>query len=596
MLSLLTTRVSEHALSTEAYAAVQSHNFADFFDYLLPEAIVLLTLLGMLMIGFSRRLSKDGPIIHRVAAIGLLGALLVCMNANWESARAIFLDFGHLPLLDLLMEENRPEAGVVGSMLSADGLSHFFRIFLLITGLLTVWMGVSAREMRDRSLTEFYILFLGSLAGMLLLASASHMLMVYLAIEMMSLPSYVLVALRRNQRRATEASLKYMLFGSVASGAMVYGLSLIYGMTGGLSFPAVAEGIAMASAHPANSATLGIGLFLFIVGIGYKMSIAPMHFWAPDAYEGAPTPVVAFLSVASKAAGFAAALRFVWMAAGAAPSGVGSNPFPWVEMLAVLGVLTMTIGNLAALRQTNVKRLLAYSSIAHAGYMMIAVTVVAFGRLTGNDTVASAGLLSCAVYLVAYLITNYGAFAAVVAVENHGNDNEHISAFRAMRQRNMFLAVCMFIILLSLLGVPPTLGFLGKFMVFKAGIEMIQHGSAIMTVMLIAAAINTAISAYYYFVIAREMFLVEGERGTFRPFQMPIGVRGLIGLSTVGIIGLFVMFGWLSDHPTIKGSENVIRDGRFEHSFGVTPSEPDAGEEEAGVSRADDSGSVVGRE
>jgi len=573
VLQFLATRVSETPLPTEAYKAIQSHIYSDFWEFFRPEAVLLVAILLMVVLGMTTRWLGRVNRVHLMVAVAIAVALGLCLGQDWTTAKPFFLDFGFLPgVADAKAAGGDGASSVIGSMLAADGLSMFFRVFLLVTGLLTVWMGATAKEMRDRSLPEFYILMLGSLVGMMLLAGSTHMLMVYLAIEMMSLPSYVLVALRRRQRRATEASLKYMLFGSVASGAMVYGLSLIYGISGGLSFAQVADGMANAGANPDNMYALGIGLLLFLVGIGYKMAIAPMHFWCPDAYEGAPTPVTAFLSVASKAAGFAAAIRFVWMAAGAVPAGaaVGIQSLPWVELLAAIGILTMTIGNLAAIRQTNIKRLLAYSSIAHAGYLMIGLTAIAAGQVVGGEQgsrVAATGIVACALYLVAYMLTNYGAFAGVIAIENQDNDNENISALRSLRRRNLFLAVCMFVVMVSLLGVPPTFGFWGKFYLFQVGVDAGEMGNNVIYVMLIAAAINTAISAYYYFKIVREMFLADAERGTYRPFQVPFGTKALVGVSSLGVVVLFVGLSFVTENRLVDGAKGVIQDGRTGHSF-----------------------------
>lgn len=599
MLQLLATRVSESPIGTDVYKAIQSHVYGDFWAFFRPEAVLLVAILVMLVLGMTDRWKGRAKSVHLFAAFSLLISLVLCLGSDWESAKAIFLDFGHLP--SVAAAEANGENPIIGSMLVGDGLSHFFRVFLLVTGLLTVWMGASAKEMRDRSLPEFYILFFGSLVGMMLLASATHMLMVYLAIEMMSLPSYALVALRRKQRRATEASLKYMLFGSVASGAMVYGLSLIYGMSGGLGFADVADGMATVGENSSNLHALGIGLFLFIVGIGYKMAIAPMHFWCPDAYEGAPTPVTAFLSVASKAAGFAAAIRFVWVAAGATPEGAlgGLQALPWVEMLVVIGILTMTVGNFTAIRQSNIKRMLAYSSIAHAGYLMIGVAAIAAGRVVGGEagnSVAVTGVVSVAVYMVAYLLTNYGAFAAVVALENQDNDNEDLSAFKALAKRNLFLAICIFVVLLSLLGVPPTVGFFGKVYLFFAGVEAFQLGNDALVVMLIAAGINTAVSAYYYFKVARAMFLEDAERGTYRPFQQPTGTTTLVTFSTAGILVFFVAFAAAGEHGLVKGAGNVIENGRIEHDFRVVkPDTATEGTAEPEAAVAPAGGPVAGR-
>ncbi len=544
MLSLLATEISQQPLKTEVYRRFQSSIYENVQSYFLPEGILLLVILLLLLLEVGpAKFRKNNKSYHWLALSGLVAAFFLCLGQNWQGAAAIFLDWGWLhpwntPSTEALGTDSASLSSIAGSMLAGDGLSHFFRLFLLLTGILSIWMSASAKEMKDRRLGEFYALMLGSLVGMMLLSASNHMLMTYLAIEMMSLPSYVLVAFRRKERRATEASLKYMLFGSVASGIMIYGISLLYGLLGGVSFTHISQTIGEVS--NSDLPLLSFSILLFLVGLGYKMAIAPMHFWCPDAYEGAPTPVTAFLSVASKAAGFALALRFVYLLC--APTIEGQAPsFPWIEVLSVLSILTMTIGNFGAIRQNNIKRMLAYSSIAHAGYLLIGITAMATGRLTNNETLAEAGIIATLVYLLAYMITNYGAFGTVVAIENQDNDNETIEAFKGLAKRNLGLAIFAFVIFLSLLGVPPTLGFLGKVKLFFAGVDAAK-ANPVLIVVLIAAGINTAVSAYYYFKVVREMFLTKVERGEYRPFSLPGLSRSLIALTSILILVGFIFF------------------------------------------------------
>ena len=587
MIPFLVSQIESAPLNSGVYKQLQASIYDDFFAYFIPETVLLITILVMLMLAITKFGQRDTSRrwYHMIAAGSLIVSSLIFVFTQERLGAGLFTDFGDLGSLALPDSDTMRTQGA-GSMIAADGLSQFFRFFLLLCGLITVWMGVAAKEMRDRSLPEFYSLLLGSLVGMMLLSGANHMLLVYLAIEMMSLPSYVMVALRRNQKRATEASLKYMLFGSVASGGMVYGLSLIYGFAGGLSFHEIANGLSQSG----EALGISMALFLFVIGLGYKMAIAPMHFWCPDAYEGAPTPVTAFLSVASKAAGFAVALRVIYLLSGA--NLPGAESLPWIEVLAALSVLTMSVGNFAAIQQTNIKRMLAYSSIAHAGYMLMGITAVAYGQQYNIPSVATAGLVATAVYMLAYMVTNFGAFGAVIALENQDNDDERIEAFRGLLKRNVFMAICVFVILLSLLGVPPTFGFWGKFLLFKAAVEGAEGNPAIV-VMLIAAAINTAVSAYYYFKIAREMFLVDVEEGSVRPFFLPTATRSLIGLSAAGIIICFIMYGVIGEDVEKRfstiGGEASVTQGADAYTFDLTAKDAQD-EEDSDEDSADEDG------
>ena len=344
----------------------------------------------------------------------------------------------------------------------------------------------------------------------MLMAEASHLLMAYLAIEMVSLSTYLLVGLRRDDRGA-EASLKYFLFGALASGIMLFGMSLLFGLTGSLSFASLRE--ATAGLDGSLRGALVIAVTLMLAGLGFKISMVPFHLWTPDAYEGAPVPVTALLSVGPKAAGLA---LFVRLMDALAPA------WPALEPLVLsLTMVTMTFGNLVALVQTNVKRLLAYSTIAQVGYLLIGFIV--------NTRL---GLEALIVYLAAYLFMNLGAFACVVAVVQD-TGRESLDAFRGLAKRSPVLAVLTTLFLLSLAGIPPLLGFVGKFLLFGAAIQAGYVALAVVGV------VNSTVALYYYVRIIREMYLQAPDSpGMLRPAPALRLAAAVCGAGTLGL-GLF---------------------------------------------------------
>lgn len=513
--------------------------------YFLPELIVCFTLCLMLLVDVSDKLRSPRNLLS-LAFVGMLAPLLLILG-KWGTALFIYPDWGNLAQAAHFFKDHGYVEVAGASMLAFDGFANFFKIFALASGLITLAMLHYDRSLPRKSFGEMLTLVLGSVLGMMLLASSTNLLMAYLSIELMSLASFVLVAFKRSDRKGTEGALKYMLFGAVSSGVMIYGISLLYGMAGTLDIALMGQRLRDVN----DPLAIGLALLMVTVGFGYKMSIAPAHFWAPDAYEGAPTPVTAFLSVASKAAGFAGFIRF--MDAMAFQSTGNALPIiNWVSFVAVLGALTMTIGNLTALWQRNAKRMLAYSSIAHAGYLLIGVAAVAVGGELGGDSgraIADMGASATAFYMIAYCIMNFGAFAVVMAVA-HETGSEEMSAFDGLAKRNMGLAVMMTILLLSLVGIPPTFGFLGKMNLFIAGLEAAQAGYPIMAVLLVVAAVNTAISCYYYFRFLRAMFIAPGEPALVsRPLIVSNTGWLLVGGSALLTVGLF-LWGSLFTAPT----------------------------------------------
>ena len=349
-----------------------------------------------------------------------------------------------------------------------------------------------------------------SAAGLILMASAVNLLMIQLAVEFVSLTSYLLVGFLKKDARAKEAAVKYLLFGSMASGIMLYGMSLVFGATGSLDLDVIQK--TLANASPFLNLSL-VSVLLFLLGLGFKISMAPFHMWAPDVYEAAPTPVTAFLTVGPKALGFALLIRIL------------STAFSWIEwkwsfLIMALSILTMTIGNVVAISQTNIKRLLAYSSIAQAGYILMGLAVF-------NQT----GLTGILIYLLAYAFTNLGAFAVVIAVSNHFQ-NDDLASYAGLAKRSPFLAACLTLFFLSLAGIPPLGGFIGKFFVFSSAIE---EGFITLAV---AAALNSAVAAFYYFKVVRMMYLVPAASDEPVPSPAPLTLALCLMLAGVFAIGL----------------------------------------------------------
>ena len=399
---------------------------------------------------------------------------------------------------------------VFSGLLVSDGFAGFVRILILAAALLVVLLTRLTRIPDAADSADFYVLLLGGTLGMMLMAWANHLLMVFIAVEMASLPSYAMAGFLKGKRQGSEAALKYVVYGAAASGVMLYGISLIAGVFGTGYLPNLFEAIgARLRAGNGFDPVLAAGFGLFFVGLGFKIAAVPFHFWCPDVFEGAAAEVAGFLSVASKAAAIALTLRILLtLQAVVSPDSRWLIPGTLGVAVGVIGCLTVTFGNLAAFGQTNLKRLLAYSTIAHAGYMLLAVAVV--------TPAAGAAVLY---YLAAYVMMNLGAFAVVAFVRNLTGGREDIGAYRGLVKRSPVLAVTMTVFLCALLGLPPLAGFAGKFQVFAAVYEAARDatvagkGSLGITfyVFLAVGAVNTAVSAYYYLRVVRAMLLDEPE-------------------------------------------------------------------------------------
>lgn len=383
-------------------------------------------------------------------------------------------------------------------MIVVDPFSLFFKQIILISSVIIIVFSLFSKELQDskHNLGEYYIFITGMAFGMFLLSGATNLVMIYLAIETMSISSYILTGYTKEVQRSSEASLKYVIFGAVSSALMIYGISILYGLTGTLNLYGISD---MLNRANISVIPLMISGLLILAGLGYKISAVPFHFWTPDVYEGAPITITAFLSVASKAAGFAVLIRFLKITFVDFSTPLQSETWSilkgidWQLIIAILSVLTMTVGNVVALWQTNLKRLLAYSSIAHAGYILMGLVVF-------NDT----GLTAILVYIIVYLIMNFGAFLVVMLVANKIN-SEEIDDYNGLAYRSPFIAVCFAIFLVSLTGLPPTAGFIGKLYLFAALIKTNYIWLAIIGIL------NSVIGLYYYAKVFRNMYIREAD-------------------------------------------------------------------------------------
>ncbi len=414
-------------------------------------------------------------------------------------------------------------AGLPQGMLVADGFTQFFRVLSTLCAAVVLVMALG----REHLGSEFPGLLLLATLGIILTAGGANLVMIYVGIELLSIASYILAGLLREEPRSNEAAIKYFLYGAVASAVMVYGFSFLLGLTGAMDLAGIAEGLSAASGSVASLRWVALpGIVLMMVGFGFKVAAVPFHQWSPDVYEGAPTPVTAFLSVGPKAAGFAVMARVLVVALPALQA-------DWTVLVAALAVVTMTLGNLVALNQTRMKRLLAYSSIAQAGYMLIGLA--ALSARAGLDSLSNPlgnGLLALLVYLAAYLLTNLGAFAVVLAMED-ATGSDAIDEYTGLVRRSPWMAAALVFYFLSLVGIPPLACFLGKLFIFGAAVKAGLYWLAAVGV------VNSVISLAYYFRVVRMMFFAR-EGGEARlPLAPSLAVT--LAVTWAGTLGLVVV-------------------------------------------------------
>ena len=424
---------------------------------LMPYLVIIVTFIVVLMCDMIDGLSKRG--LAWLTILGSLVAFIVSVN--------MLTDGGLVPTTEF------------SGMLRIDQYSVFFNLIFFVSLILVSLISISYLGSQDPRQGQYYLLMLLSTLGMMLMAGANDLVMVFLGLELMSLPLYVLAGYFRTNSYSSEAGMKYLLLGAFSSCFFLYGIALIYGGTG------TTELTKIASSQLTNNMLVVVGMFLLIVGFGFKVGLVPFHQWAPDVYDGAPTSVTAFIAAGPKAAGFSAFFRvFI--------ESFGSLEDEWILAITILAALTMTFGNLAAIAQRNIKRMLAYSSIAHAGYVLVALAAAS------QDGTSSAML-----YLLVYCVMNVGAFGAIILARTDDGDTLEIADYAGLGFQKPVLAVFISVMMFSLAGFPPTAGFIGKFYVFRSAVESGRIW------LVIIAAINTAISAYYYLRVVVTLYMKE---------------------------------------------------------------------------------------
>jgi NADH-quinone oxidoreductase subunit N len=442
--------------------------------------------------------------------------------------------FGHISLLALVAAAlgavfaYRNGGPAFGGMLMVDGFATFFRVLVIAVGILTVLPSYRYLARQEAETSEYHALILFSISGQCLMAASNDLIMVFIGLEISSISSYILAGYLRDDKRSSEAALKYFLLGSFATAFFLYGVALIYGSTKTVNLALVRQ--VLIGQDAPSPVFIGVAAALMFVGLAFKVSAAPFQIWAPDVYQGAPVPVAAFLSAGPKAAAFAVFLRIFMTAL--EPIGSGWEPLVWGAAL-----LSMTVGNFAALLQTNIKRMLAYSSIAHAGYVLVALTAR-----------SDVGIAAAMFYLAAYGFMNVGAFAAVCTLAGKGERYTSIDDFAGLGQKQPLTAAMFSVFLLSLIGVPLTGGFFGKFYIFKAAME--SH----LVWLTVLGLLNSAVGAYYYLRVLVVMYMKEPGEATVNAEPLTPGLGLALILPALGTLALGILPSWVLEFAVKSSS------------------------------------------
>ena len=446
---------------------------------------------------------RDKWLIPSLTGIGVLAALVPVLTLALDGTDRVMFDGAYV----------------------VDDFALVMKALFLIAGYVVILLSTNYIAEGDYHEGEYYFLLLSSLLGMSVMASARDLITIFVALELLSIPAYMLAAWRKRDLKGNEAGLKYYLMGVFASAVLLYGMSLLYGVTGSTLLTEIGAQI---GAEPSSVPFITLGILFIIVGFGFKVSAVPFHTWAPDTYEGAPTPIASFLAVASKAAGFVALLSLVFLAFPGRSDVV--EPLMWI-----LAAVTMTVGNLIALRQTNIVRLLAYSSVAQAGFMLAPLAV--FGD-AGQEA-----LTAVVVYLLIYTAMNLGAFAVVIAVARRTGSGE-IDSYRGLFQYSPALAVLMSVFLFALAGIPPLGGWVAKFVVFRALLSAETVSGAVLAVVV---AVNSVIALFYYANVARLMWFQDAPEGETTSIRVPFSLSAALGIAVLGTLA-FGIFPGLVTH------------------------------------------------
>ena len=480
-------------------------------EFFIPELILTITILAALITDLFVKKSKTN-MIGWVLGVGLVVVGLSVHNLSSVPPTTLFLD-----------------------MIVIDPFSSFMKIIIILSTLLVIVASWVNDELEKYRKGEYFTIMGIMVMGLFLMTSSVDIIMLYISIEVVSIMSFVLAAYLKLDTRSNEAGLKYVIYGAFSSGVMLFGLSIVYGLAGSTNYFAIQDTLSSldGSANPA----LIMALLMIFAGFGYKISSVPFHFWTPDVYEGSPSTITAYLSVAPKAAGFAMIIRFFHQvfsdSIGLTSNAIGSTDLPWPEIIGVLAVVTMTMGNLVAIQQKSIKRMLAYSSIAHAGYMMLALPVLSMEAVE-----------SVMIYLFIYVFMNLGAFFIVIFVKNK-TGGESFEDFEGLGWKMPIVGAFMTLFMLSLTGLPPTAGFVGKLYIFKT---LVGAGSEFLW-LVIAGGVNSVISLYYYFHVVKVMFL-GGKRSDVITYP-PSTMFGLMIFTAVPslLLGLYwnPLASWVKD-------------------------------------------------
>ena len=480
-------------------------------EFFIPELILTITILAALITDLFVKKSKTN-MIGWVLGVGLVVVGLSVHNLSSVPPTTLFLD-----------------------MIVIDPFSSFMKIVIILSTLLVIVASWVNDELEKYRKGEYFTIMGIMVMGLFLMTSSVDIIMLYISIEVVSIMSFVLAAYLKLDTRSNEAGLKYVIYGAFSSGVMLFGLSIVYGLAGSTNYFAIQDTLSSldGSANPA----LIMALLMIFAGFGYKISSVPFHFWTPDVYEGSPSTITAYLSVAPKAAGFAMIIRFFHQvfsdSIGLTSNAIGSTDLPWPEIIGVLAVVTMTMGNLVAIQQKSIKRMLAYSSIAHAGYMMLALPVLSIEAVE-----------SVMIYLFIYVFMNLGAFFIVIFVKNK-TGGESFEDFEGLGWKMPIVGAFMTLFMLSLTGLPPTAGFIGKLYIFKT---LVGAGSEFLW-LVVAGGVNSVISLYYYFHVVKVMFL-GGKRSDVITYP-PSTMFGLMIFTAVPslLLGLYwnPLASWVKD-------------------------------------------------
>jgi NADH-quinone oxidoreductase subunit N len=479
------------------------------FDWhaLAPDIVIVATLVVILIADLFLP-EREQWRTSSIAAIGMLAALVPIATLAYEGTDRVMF----------------------GGAYVVDDYALALKAFFIVATYVVILLSVDYINEGDYYRGEFYFLLLVSTFGLSIMASARDLITLFVALETISIPTFILATYRKHDRRSNEAGVKYYLIGVLSSALMLYGMSLIFGQTG----TTLLSGISAYVTHAGNQPLLTVAIFLSLVGFAFKVSAVPFHFWAPDTYEGAPTPVTAYLSVASKAGGFVALINIIYFGFYGQNGKAGDM---WWPVVWVLAALSMTVGNLAALRQTNMVRLLAYSSVAQGGFILVPFAAAGIAGAEGKTEVAAAAMGAVVVYLLIYGAMNLGAFAVVIAVARRTKSAE-ISTYAGLFQTSPVLAVLMTFFLASLAGIPPLAGWFAKFVMFRS---IIQAGSGWAITLAVIAAVNSVIAFFYYFRPVVQMWIHPPATEDRRPIVVPQPLLVAIGLmaAVVVVIGVY---------------------------------------------------------